>query len=57
MFEDLFEHVLNYEVQLRHSVTLALPAFISETAMVTLPSSLSHCRSNNCGYRNPNRSL
>ena len=36
MFEELFEHLLNYEAQLRHLVTLALPSSIPATSMVTL---------------------
>ena len=43
MFEELFEHLLYYEAQLRHSIPLASPSFISATAMVTLPNSSSHC--------------
>ena len=53
-FEELFEHLLNYEAQLQDSVPLALPGSIPATAMVTLLVSLSHRQSNNLGRRNPN---
>ena len=56
-FEELFKHLLNYEAQLRHSVPLALLAFIRTTDMVTLPGSSFQCQLNNRGSRNPNRSL
>ena len=57
MFEEFFEHLLNYEAQLRHFIPLAPLASIPATAMVTLLGSLSHRRLNNRGGRNPNRSL
>ena len=38
-FKELFEHLLNYEAQLRHSIHLAPLASISMTAMVTLSGS------------------
>ena len=56
-FRELFEHLLNYEAQLRHSVPLASPASIPTTTMITFPSSSSHLRSNNRGGHNPNWSL
>ena len=39
IFEELLEHLLNYEVQLQHSVPLAPLASILTTAMVTLSGS------------------
>ena len=57
MFEELFEHLLNYEAQLRNLVPLAPPASISTTAIVTLFCSSSYRQSNNRGGCNPNRSL
>ena len=56
-FEELFEHLLNYEAQLQHSIPLAPPASIPVTALVTLYGSLSHRWSNNHGGCNHNRSL
>ena len=44
-----FEHLLNYEAQLQHSIPLASPAFILTTAVVTLLGSSSHRWLNNCG--------
>ena len=56
MFEELFEHLLNYEAQLQLSVSSASPATTPTTALVTSIDPSSHCRSHNCGVRNHNQS-
>ena len=44
-FEELFEHLLSYEAQMKIFVHFTPPA----SALVTLISPSSHCRSNTCG--------
>ena len=48
-FEELFEHLLNYEAQLQLSLPSTLPASTPAIALVTLLASSSHRQSNNPG--------
>ena len=54
MFEELFEHLLNYEAQLQLLVPSALLANTPATALVTLVGPSSHRRSHNYGGKSHN---